>query len=149
MSDEGEPFDVNAKDGYWELLDLSRPPWAFLKYELKRFKRRRGQLVPHELRTGRLLSLKVDYLPFSSRTKTTTVAPETFVPVPPDFKFRNVLVDDTGRLTGIVDWDNITTVPRYAGWASYLPWRMMDWQPFWGEGDRNDSAADYERYREF
>jgi hypothetical protein len=25
----------------------------------------------------------------------------------------------------------------------------MDWQPFWGEGDGKDSAADYERYRKF
>lgn len=45
----------------------------------------------------------IDYLPFSSKSTTATDSPETFVLAPPDFNFRNVLVDESGKLVGILD----------------------------------------------
>jgi len=146
--DEGELFDVDAERRFVGTVGPFDTSQDFFRYQLKRFVKGE-KLIPYQLGVGKLLSLLIDYLPFSSKSTTATDSPETFVLAPPDFNFRNVLVDESGKLVGILDWDNVRTVPRYAGWASYPPWLMMDWQPFWGEGDGKDSAADYERYRKF
>ncbi|KAI9875617.1 MAG: hypothetical protein M1830_008204 [Pleopsidium flavum] len=146
--DEGELLDVNAERRFMGMVGPFDTSQDFLKYQLRRFDKVK-KLIPYQLGVGKLLSLLIDYLPFSSKSTAATDPPETFVLSPPDFNFRNVLVDESGKLTGILDWDNVRTVPRYAGWASYPPWLMMDWQPFWGEGDGKDSAADYERHRRF
>lgn len=52
-----------------------------------------------------------------------------FVLAPPDFDSQNVLVDDAGNVTGIIDWDLIHTVPRHLGYAAYPRFLSMDWNP--------------------
>ncbi|KIM37911.1 hypothetical protein M413DRAFT_421199 [Hebeloma cylindrosporum] len=48
----------------------------------------------------------------------------------PDFGFQNVLVDDDGTVTGLLDWDGNDTVPRQSGYARYPLWIMRDWDAF-------------------
>lgn len=146
--DETELFDQDAERRFVGTVGPFDTTQEFLKHQLRRFDKGK-ELIPYQLGVGTLLSLLVEYLPFSAKSAPATNYPETFVLSPPDFNFRYVLFDDSGNLTGILDRDNVRTVPRFAGWTSYPPWLMMDWQPSWGEGDGKDSAADFERYREF
>jgi aminoglycoside phosphotransferase len=44
--------------------------------------------------------------------------PETFVLLHCDLDLQNVLVDDDGEVTGILDWDSCSVVPRSVGYAS-------------------------------
>lgn len=46
----------------------------------------------------------------------------------PNLDLQNVLVDESGYLTGIVDWDGIAIVPRCVGWSTFPLWLTKDWQ---------------------
>lgn len=52
--------------------------------------------------------------------------PETFVIGPPNFTSENILVDDDGNVTGIVDWDLLETRPQYLGWNTPPDWLFCD-----------------------
>lgn len=52
-----------------------------------------------------------------------------YVLCPPDFDSQNILVDDQGNVTGLVDWDLIKTMPRYVGYTAYPKFLTMDWDP--------------------
>lgn len=74
----------------------------------------------------------------------------------PDFDSQNVLVTDDGNVTGLIDWDGITTRPRQCGAAAYPAWLTVDWDPqmyAWNpdaSDEQNagyDSPEDLERYR--
>ena len=43
----------------------------------------------------------------------------------PDFDSQNVLVDDDGAITGIIDWDNVDVRPRQVA-AAYPMWLTVD-----------------------
>ena len=57
----------------------------------------------------------IDYLPPSASG---TVNREAFLIYPLEYDSQNFLIDD-GSLTGIPDWDNVHTLLRYLGYASY------------------------------
>ena len=74
----------------------------------------------------------------------------------PDFDSQNVLVDDDGTITGIIDWDNVDIRPRQGAAAAYPMWLTVDWDPlFYGwskdvspEGNAAyDSPAELATYR--
>lgn len=46
-------------------------------------------------------------------------SPPGFVVCLPDFDSQNVLVDDQGTITGLIDWDLAQTMPRFVGYARY------------------------------
>ncbi|KAI4689073.1 hypothetical protein J4E81_007790 [Alternaria sp. BMP 2799] len=52
---------------------------------------------------------------------------ETFVIRHPDLDLQNILVDDDGNVTGIIDWDNCLAVPRCIGYASLPDFLRRDW----------------------
>lgn len=54
---------------------------------------------------------------------------ETFVLSLPDFDSQNTMIDERGNLTGIIDWDNVETVPRFLGYSSFPGWITRDWDP--------------------
>ncbi|KAJ7739875.1 kinase-like domain-containing protein [Mycena metata] len=47
----------------------------------------------------------------------------------PDFGYQNILVDEEGNVTGIVDWDGACVVPRQYAFARYPSWITRDWDP--------------------
>ncbi|KAM0209799.1 hypothetical protein ACHAPQ_002727 [Fusarium lateritium] len=75
-----------------------------------------------------------------------------FVLCPPDFDSQNILVDEKGNVTGIIDWDLCQTMPPHQGFASYPGWITRDWDPLmygWPhEQEYEDSPETLQRYRE-
>jgi hypothetical protein len=75
--------------------------------------------------------------------------PETFVLAPPDFGSQNILCDEEGNITAIIDWDCIETKPRFVDWLSLPDWLCKDW---WGAGhyrwpNKCMSPQDMDKYR--
>ncbi|RDI81103.1 hypothetical protein Vi05172_g8977 [Venturia inaequalis] len=92
-----------------------------------------------------LLRLLVDCLPLYHHD----IEPETFVIAPPDFGSQNLLCDDEGNITAILDWDTLDTKPGIVGWCTPPDWLCMDW---WGEDrycwpNRVSSPRELEKYR--
>ncbi|KAI6086892.1 kinase-like protein [Hypoxylon rubiginosum] len=77
----------------------------------------------------------------------------SFVLRPPDFNLQNVMVDEEGNVTGLIDWDFAQTVPHCIGYAAYPAWIRRDWDPAtygWPTlRDSEDSPERLERYRAF
>ncbi|KAF8508633.1 kinase-like domain-containing protein [Hysterangium stoloniferum] len=70
-----------------------------------------------------------------------------FVLSHPDFDSQNVLVDDDGTITGIIDWDNVNIHPRQGGAAAYPMWLTVDWDPLfygWSKDASPEDNADYD-----
>ncbi|KAF9692070.1 hypothetical protein EKO04_009875 [Ascochyta lentis] len=59
----------------------------------------------------------------------TPSAPETFTLHHADLDLQNILVDDMGNITGIIDWDRCTTAPRCIGASSAPLFLQKDWMP--------------------
>ncbi|KMU72499.1 hypothetical protein CISG_09452 [Coccidioides immitis RMSCC 3703] len=56
-------------------------------------------------------------------------ADATFVVGLPDFNWQNIMTDDAGNVTSIVDWDNVQTKTGRL-WYSTIPrWIATDWNP--------------------
>ncbi|KAI1375091.1 kinase-like protein [Hypoxylon crocopeplum] len=76
-----------------------------------------------------------------------------FVLCHPDFNPQNVMVDEHGNVTGLIDWDLVQTIPRCVGYALYPSWITRDWDPLlygWPHmPDSEDSPETLERYRAY
>jgi hypothetical protein len=74
---------------------------------------------------------------------------ETFVLALPDFDYQNILVDDEGNITGLLDWDEVSTVPRYTGFTSSPLWITRDYTDSRYEWDGEIGNSDWHlaRYR--
>ncbi|KAF8904709.1 kinase-like domain-containing protein [Gymnopilus junonius] len=68
-----------------------------------------------------LLKIMIDSIP--------VVEHEKFVLVHPDFDSQNFLVNEEGTVTGVLDWDGVSTYPRYIGYSRYPGWLTRDWDP--------------------
>ena len=76
--------------------------------------------------------------------------PETFVLTHPDFDSQNIMIDEQGNLTGLIDWDNAQIMPRFLGYCSYPEFLMCDWHPMydWCPCQPKDSPEELVRYRQ-
>ncbi|KAI9713756.1 MAG: hypothetical protein M1828_001350 [Chrysothrix sp. TS-e1954] len=66
-----------------------------------------------------------------------------FVLSPPDFNYQNVLIDEEGTVTGIIDWDGVYTHAIIGGYARYPSWITRDWDPHmyaYGKQDSEDGS---------
>ncbi|OTB18766.1 hypothetical protein K445DRAFT_8790 [Daldinia sp. EC12] len=75
-----------------------------------------------------------------------------FVLCHPDLDSQNVMVDDRGNVTGLIDWDMTMTMPHCQGYAAYPSWIMRDWDPIvydWPYEDTEDSPETLQRYRSY
>lgn len=76
---------------------------------------------------------------------------DAFVLSVPDFDSQNILVDDEGNVTGIIDWDHVQTMPRWVGYTRYPSWITRDWDPLmygWPKmKESENSPEELERYR--
>ncbi|KAK8181322.1 kinase-like domain-containing protein [Phyllosticta citribraziliensis] len=68
-----------------------------------------------------ILRLLVDCLPFA-RAQEGQAVQETFVLAHPDFDWQNIMVDDEGNVTGVIDWDCTRAVSRFLGYAALPLW---------------------------
>ena len=64
----------------------------------------------------------------------------------PDFDSQNVLVDDDGTITGIIDWDNVDVRPRQGAAAAYPMWLTVDWDPLFYGWSKNASPEENAGY---
>lgn len=56
-----------------------------------------------------------------------TGGPESFVLRHPDLDFQNILCDDDGNVSGIIDWERCIAVPRCAGYTCVPDFLRRDW----------------------
>lgn len=89
--------------------------------------------------------LAVLQLFYSALTDRTLDGPP-FVLSHPDFDSQNVLVDDDGTITGIIDWDNVDIRPRQGAAAAYPMWLTVDWDPLFYGWSKDASPEDNARY---
>lgn len=70
----------------------------------------------------------------------------------PDFDSQNIIADEQGNITGIIDWDNVQTVPSFIGCLRYPGWITRDWDPLmygWPHYvDKENSPDELRKYRE-
>lgn len=52
-----------------------------------------------------------------------------FVLAHPDYDTQNILVAADGSVSGIIDWDGVSVVPRIIGNEAYPLWLTSDWDP--------------------
>ena len=80
---------------------------------------------------------------FLSALPDSTLDGPPFTLCPPDFDFQNVLVDDDGIITGIIDWDGVRTLPRQGGAAAYPVWLTVDWDPIFYDWKKPKDNVQY------
>ncbi|KAM7218208.1 hypothetical protein V8F06_006386 [Rhypophila decipiens] len=71
---------------------------------------------------------------------------------PPGFDSQNIMVDDQGNLTGVLDWDLVRVLPRCVGYIRYPGWITRDWNPLTSDSENWPDAdelgrEELERYR--
>ncbi|KAL1624692.1 hypothetical protein SLS56_007668 [Neofusicoccum ribis] len=131
---------------------------AFLRQRLEEWRKEETEPSEHNpnrswretyenLGTFRLFSMLLDELPFPKSGEV-----ERFVLAPPDFDSQNILADEHGNVTALLDWDRTETTPAFVGWCRFPEFLHRDWQttghyiwPHW-QGIFC-SPAEYERYR--
>jgi hypothetical protein len=77
-------------------------------------------------------------------------SPPGFALCVPNFDSQNIMADDEGNITGLINWDFVQTVPRQLGYSKYPGWIIRDWDPLMyrpDEADSEDSPETLERYR--
>ncbi|KAJ7065867.1 hypothetical protein C8F01DRAFT_1126815 [Mycena amicta] len=71
----------------------------------------------------------------------------------PDLGLGNVMADDLGNITALIDWDNAHTTLGFLGpLAMYPSWLTRDWNPLlylWPDSEREDSPEQLARYRAY
>ncbi|KAI9810278.1 MAG: hypothetical protein M1832_001367 [Thelocarpon impressellum] len=75
---------------------------------------------------------------------------ETFVLAPPDFDSQNIMIDERGNVTGIIDWDNVQTEPRFLGFSRFPSWITRDWDPLmysYPQSPRENSPDQLKQFR--
>jgi hypothetical protein len=84
---------------------------------------------------------------FLSALPDNTLDGPPFVLCHPDFDSQNVLVDEDGVITGIIDWDNVYIGPRQGAAAAYPSWLTVDWDPLyhgWSKKASSEVNAAYD-----
>ncbi|KAK9428614.1 hypothetical protein V1505DRAFT_357644 [Lipomyces doorenjongii] len=104
---------------------------------------------PLALGSRMILDMMISCLPLS--TKSVSTNQESFVLSLPDFDSQNIMIDERGNLTGIIDWDNVQAVPRFIGYLSFPGWITRDWDPivyyYPANKERENSPEELKRYR--
>ncbi|KAF2820723.1 hypothetical protein CC86DRAFT_248941, partial [Ophiobolus disseminans] len=85
--------------------------------------------------------------PAISHSVATPSSTESFVLRHPDLDFQNILVDADGNVTGLLDWDGCTTVPRCAGYASLPSFLTQDWEAKYDPTESPYMSWQLDRYR--
>lgn len=73
---------------------------------------------------------------------------ESFVVAHNDLDLQNILVDDDGNVTGILDWDAASIVPRSVGFATLPLFLRKEWLPYYSMTDGPFTSWSIEEYRQ-
>ncbi|KAI0048702.1 kinase-like protein [Auriscalpium vulgare] len=69
----------------------------------------------------------------------------------PDPDSQNVFVDETGEVSGLIDWDNVQIRPRQLGALAFPAWLTVDWDPIayfmYADEPHCDTREDLHMYR--
>jgi aminoglycoside phosphotransferase (APT) family kinase protein len=84
---------------------------------------------------------------FSSPPFASTEEKETFVIRHPDLDLQNILTDDEGNVTGIIDWDGAVTAPRCIGFSALPHFLVHDWLPDFTLDEPPHLSWGLDRYR--
>jgi hypothetical protein len=93
-----------------------------------------------------LLTTIASSSPFS-RSVAHDEAAESFVLRHTDLDLQNILVDNEGNVTGIIDWDNCSIVPRCVGPAALPLWLQEDYNIDYDILDAEHLPEELEHYR--
>ena len=110
-----------------------------------------GHCHPLVMGSQKLVDSMIRHLPPSTSNPSTQQSLETFVLSLPDYDSQNIMIDERGNLTGIIDWDNVHAVPRFLGYSSLPGWITRDWDPImynYPGNERENSPEELEQYRE-
>jgi hypothetical protein len=64
-----------------------------------------------------------------------------------DLDLQKILVDSTGAVTGIIDWDDCMSVPRCVGYTSMPTFLRRDWPPVYSIARLPHMTWAFEQYR--
>lgn len=108
---------IFGDDNHGQILQVDEfGPFESSKSLLRHHAKRYGDLTNHSplsMGSRSLFDMLISYIPLS--TERPFRNRETFVLSFPDFDSQNVMVDEQRILTGIIEWDNARTVPRFLG----------------------------------
>lgn len=96
---------------------------------------------PYAIGAAKVLEEMLPFLPHSSE----------YVLALPDYDSQNVMADEEGNITGLIDWDNVQTVPGFIGCLRYPGWITRDWEPLiyaWPQCSEN-SPDELQKYRAY
>lgn len=99
---------------------------------------------PFGVGAQKLVAMMIPYLPRPRNGH------ETFVLALPDFDSQNIMIDERGNFTGIVDWGNVQAVPAFLGYSRFPGWITRDWDPLmygYPHIETEDSPEELRRYR--
>ena len=129
-------------------------PFASTAEYLKALVERQGFTGTKASRLGerRMLDIIIEAIDMAEKQKNST--PE-FVITHTDLDTQNILIDEDGTLTGILDWDGIRTGPWQLGCAAYPAFLSRDFNPreyeWWSSDEhlkmREDSPANLRELR--
>ena len=137
-------FDMMSQGQLWPTASLSGPFRSTKEYLLSML------YDPEELPEVQryfkaeiaILRQAIDSIPKTLDT------PKSFSLGHPDFNYQNILTDDEGEITGIIDWDGLETCPRALGFACYPSWITRDWDPAMYDYAKEMPDPDNKAYQE-
>lgn len=137
-------WDVIFEGEIWPTASLDGPFGSTKEYLLSGLYDREDvpEVRRHVKADVAILRQAIDSIPKTLDT------PQTFSLGHPDFNYQNILTDDEGEITGIIDWDGLETCPRALGFACYPSWITRDWDPAMYDCDKELPDSDNQAYRE-
>ncbi|EPE08404.1 serine threonine protein kinase [Ophiostoma piceae UAMH 11346] len=81
---------------------------------------------PYQKGVHKLLRLLISWIPDTPSSETVN---DRFVLAHPDLNMQNIIVAEDGTLLGLIDWDNVSAVPRALGNECYPSFLTRDWDP--------------------
>lgn len=129
-----------AEDG--TISVTSSGPFSTTESFLQNFWAPANEKSEYAIGAAKVLEAMLPHLPHTSE----------YVLAMPDFDSQNVMADEEGNITGLIDWDNVQTVPSFIGCLRYPGWITRDWDPLmygWPIlKDNENSPEDLQKYRE-
>lgn len=137
----GPCYDWGETGGDRTTSVTSSGPFSIATSFLEHFWASTNCKSPHAIGAAKILEEMLPLLPQSS----------DYVLALPDYDSQNVMADEKGNITGVIDWDNVQTVPDFIGCLRYPGWITRDWDPLmygWPQY-RENSPAELQKYRAY